>query len=111
MSHCVENSLWKKLWTCCEIDCVMNGMLKLNVGCTWLVRCDGTSQAIVGSNVSLQYLSSSVMKYLHIEDSRHVTALALDGRRIVPDVCASARNNMIGRDHVRVKLAINKWIY
>jgi hypothetical protein len=103
MSHNVENSLWKKLWTCREIDCVMNGMLKLNVGCTWLVRCDGTSQAIVGSNVSLRYLSVSVMKYLYIDDSQHVTALALD-------VCASARNNMIGRGHVKVKSATNKWI-
>ena len=24
-SHIVENSLWKRLWTCCEADCGMGG--------------------------------------------------------------------------------------
>jgi hypothetical protein len=33
-SHCMEISLWKKLWTCRKTDYGMNGTLKLNVGFT-----------------------------------------------------------------------------
>jgi hypothetical protein len=26
-SHCVDSSLWKRLWTCRETDCLMNGQI------------------------------------------------------------------------------------
>jgi hypothetical protein len=26
--NCVENSVWKRLWTCRKTDCVINGIIK-----------------------------------------------------------------------------------
>ena len=39
ISHCVENSLWKRLWTCCKKDCYMNDVIDLHCIYLYISSC------------------------------------------------------------------------